>query len=266
MIDIAVPVNDLARLFFHDPVDLRFRKVFPQHFQEGEGMDDIPYGAQFDDKNALGPMNIQNLIPLDDPTDRVQEIPGGVSRLFGLLRKYMVDLAHPVTGFDQDTPDPGTVRKLYIVIPVSNHKGTGHVDIKGSEGLLDEACFRLSAITGAGICLDDAKGVVRAEKNAVDGAVFILQRPLQEGVDLINQFQRMIATRYARLVGYDDGKEAVLVQEPHGLGDTGEEHKTTDVVDVPHLLIDGSISIDKNCGFFHFILSLLSKISLKRTF
>jgi len=138
-------------------------------------VDHVADGAQFDNENAHGIPDIQYLISLKDPTDRMQKVLRNVVRSFAFSGEHVLDFAHTVTGFDQDSSNAGTVREFHIVAPVSNHKRTGHVNIKGSSGLLDEPCFRFSAITLTGVFRDDAQRVVRAEKDAVEAGLLYFE-------------------------------------------------------------------------------------------
>ena len=67
-------------------------------------------------------------------------------------------------------------------------------------------------------------------------------------MNLMDQVDREIAAGYAGLVGYDDNKVIIPIQQPDGLRHSRKNHKPAWVVDITHLLIDGPVTIDEYCG------------------
>jgi hypothetical protein len=53
------------------------------------------------------------------------------------------------------------------------------------------------------------------------------------------------------LVGDDNRFDAVLVQQSNGFPYTGQEDKSLEVVYISHLLVEGSITIEKDCPVSH---------------
>ena len=64
-------------------------------------------------------------------------------------------------------------------------------------------------------------------------------------MNLVDQIDGEIAPGYPGLIGYDDNKVIMPIQQPDGLRHSRKDHKPAWVVDVTHLLIDGPITIDE---------------------
>ncbi len=62
-------------------------------------------------------------------------------------------------------------------------------------------------------------------------------------MNLMDQIDGEIAPGHAGLVGYDDNEVIIPIQQPDGLWHPRKDHKPAWVVDVTHLLIDGSVTI-----------------------
>ena len=52
------------------------------------------------------------------------------------------------------------------------------------------------------------------------------------------------------LIGDDQGEKSVLVQEPNGFDHAGEQYEAAQMIDVAHLLVDGTVAVQKDCWDF----------------
>ena len=60
---------------------------------------------------------------------------------------------------------------------------------------------------------------------------------------------RKTAPGQTRLVGDHHDRHLPFVQHADGHGHTGQEPEAADVIDIAHLLVDGAVPVEKNCGF-----------------
>ena len=103
----------------------------------------------------------------------------GLGRLMG---QDVSDFSEPIAGFDQNASHACPVGHFYVGASVPNNIRICQVDVKRFTGLIDEACFRFSAVTGLCIFRDTPSGMVRAEENAVDKSPFLFQSGLEMGM------------------------------------------------------------------------------------
>ena len=67
---------------------------------------------------------------------------------------------------------------------------------------------------------------------------------------------------YGRLDNFfNNSKIPVPVQQSYGLGNSGEEYKTADMVDISHLLVNSTVPVHKDRGHLHSISSFSSSIA-----
>jgi hypothetical protein len=57
---------------------------------------------------------------------------------------------------------------------------------------------------------------------------------------------RKVVTADARLICYDNRRKAGFVQTPDGFGDTWQDTKSADVIQVADFFGDGAVAIEKN--------------------
>jgi hypothetical protein len=70
-------------------------------------------------------------------------------------------------------------------------------------------------------------------------------------MDGMDQGFGKIAPRHAGLIGHDHGLQAVLIQQSDGLAGPGEENEPVNVIDISHLLIDGTVPVQKHSAVSH---------------
>jgi hypothetical protein len=79
--------------------------------------------------------------------------------------------------------------------------------------------------------------------NPIQKGTVSLQQRAQLIVHLVNEFHREITASGTRLVGDHHYPETGLIQPLYRPSGAWEQHQAIHVVNVPHLLIDGTVSI-----------------------
>ena len=173
-----------------------------------------------------------------------------MKRLKRELWKNILQISHAITGFDHNALQPGLVSHFNIRTPVPDYMGILHVDVKGRARLVNEADAGFSAITFHAVRGNFSIGVMGTEINAVQNGPLFLYEGVHFVMDPVNQIHGEISPRHPGLVAHDDGQIAGLIEQPDGFPGTRQKYKAVQMIDVPHLLIDGAVPIHKNSRFF----------------
>jgi hypothetical protein len=99
---------------------------------------------------------------------------GDIARLYGLLREHIVDFSESISGLHQDTVDFYSGGQFNVHISVSDHIGTGHIDIKDLKGLMEQSGFRFSAITLHAVFRQNACRVMGTVKDGINDRAFVV--------------------------------------------------------------------------------------------
>ncbi len=134
-----------------------------------------------------------------------------------------------------------------IAGPIADHDAVLPVDGKVLSRLLDQGSSGFSAAADHGIFEHRTLGMVRAVVNAVERkSKLILQAFLQFRVEMIDILGRVITTGDACLIGDDDKKKAMIVEEFEGFRHTGEDFKILDAIDITCVTNENAVTIQKS--------------------
>ena len=173
----------------------------------------------------------------------MKQIFSDMSRLHGPKRQHVIDLSEPVACLHQDSFHARAVGKLYIVATVAYDVRVREIDVHAPARLLYEAHLRLPAIALNRVFGEGAVGVVRAEENAVHSCPILPEMVFHEIMDFVNQIDGEVAASHPRLIGHHDHMKPVMIQQPDSFHHARENNETAQVVDITHLLVNGTIPV-----------------------
>lgn len=149
--------------------------------------------------------------------------------------------AFAVAGANKDTARAHTVRKFDISAAVADDKGSLKVDGVFLRRLQEHAGSRLPAFATIG------RGV-RAIVNCLQMRALGAELLGQQFVDRMHERFREVSPSNARLICYQNDRQAGFIQAPNGFGHAGQDTKSADVIQVADLFGDGTVAIKKNGG------------------